>query len=100
MYLSDFMQLREAQEWVKEAWSKSEKRMSKVAELASFLEECGELGEAIRKIEHGKDKKVDIEKEVGDILLCLLTLAIRYGVDLQKAFDRTIEHVKEKYIVK
>ncbi len=94
------MQIREAQEWVKDAWSKSEKRMSKLVELASLMEECGELGEAIRKIEHGKDKEVDLEKEMGDILLCLLTLAIRYDVDLQNAFDRTIEKVKKKYIVK
>jgi NTP pyrophosphatase (non-canonical NTP hydrolase) len=94
------MQIREAQKWVKDAWSRSEKRMSKVAELASFMEECGELGEAIRKIEHGKDKKVDMEKEMGDILLCLLTLAIRYEVDLQNAFDKTVDSVKEKYIVK
>lgn len=94
------MQIREAQEWVKDAWSRSEKRMSKVAELASFMEECGELGEAIRKIEHGKDKKVDLEKEMGDILLCLLTLAIRYEVDLQNAFDKTVQSIKEKYIVK
>ncbi|MBD3155728.1 MAG: hypothetical protein GF368_03665 [Candidatus Aenigmarchaeota archaeon] len=94
------MQIREAQEWVKDAWSRSEKRMSKVAELASFMEECGELGEAIRKIEHGKKTQVDMEKEMGDILLCLLTLAIRYKVDLQTAFDKTVESVKEKYIVK
>ena len=94
------MQIREAQEWVKDAWSKSEKRMNKVSELASFMEECGELGEAIRKIEHGKDTKVDMEKEIGDILLSLLTLAIRYDVDLQNAFDKTMESVKSKYIVK
>ncbi len=94
------MQIREAQEWVKDAWSRSEKRMSKLAELASFIEECGELGECIRKIEHGKDKEVDMEKEMGDILLCLLTLAIRYDIDLQYAFDKTIESTKKKYLVK
>ncbi|NCN39013.1 MAG: hypothetical protein GW914_01370 [Candidatus Aenigmarchaeota archaeon] len=94
------MQITQAQEWVKDAWSRSEKRMSKLAELASFMEECGELGEAIRKIEHGKDKEVDLEKEMGDILLCLLTLAIRYDIDLQNAFDRTIEATKQKYLVK
>ncbi len=94
------MQISEAQDWVKDAWSKSEKRMNKVSELASFIEECGELGECIRKIEHGKDKEVDMEKEMGDILLSLLTLAIRYDVDLQKAFDKTMESVKKKYIIK
>ena len=94
------MQIREAQEWVKDAWSRSEKKMSKLAELASFIEECGELGECIRKIEHGKDKEVDMEKEMGDILLCLLTLAIRYDIDLQHAFDKTIESTKRKYLVK
>ena len=61
---------------------------------------CGELCEAIRKIEHGKDCEVDLEKEMGDVLLSLLTLAIRYDVDLQEAFDRTIEDVKKKYVVK
>jgi len=94
------MRIEEAQEWVKDAWSKSEKRMSKLAELASFVEECGELAEAIRKIEHGKDCQVDMEKEMGDILLCLITLAIRYNISLQKAFDKTMESVKKRYIVK
>ena len=94
------MKIREAQEWVKDAWSRSEKKMSKLAELASFIEECGELGECIRKIEHGKDKEIDMEKEMGDILLCLLTLAIRYDIDLQHAFDKTIESTKKKYLVK
>ena len=94
------MKIKEAQEWVRDAWSKSEKRMSKLAELASFVEECGELAEAIRKIEHGKDCQVDMEKEMGDILLCLITLAIRYNISLQKAFDKTMESVKKKYIVK
>jgi len=94
------MQIREAQKWVKDAWSRSEKRMSKLAELASFIEECGELGECIRKIEHGKDKEIDMEKEMGDILLCLLTLAIRYDIDLQDAFDKTIDSTKKKYLIK
>ena len=94
------MKIEEAQEWVKEAWSKSEKRMSKLVELAALVEECGELAEAIRKIEHGKDCQIDIEKEMGDILLSLITLAIRYNVNLQKAFDKTMESVKKKYIVK
>jgi len=94
------MKIREAQEWVKDAWSRSEKKMSKLAELASFIEECGELGECIRKIEHGKDKEIDMEKEMGDILLCLLTLAIRYDIDLQHAFDKTIESTKKKYLAK
>ena len=94
------MKIREAQEWVKDAWSRSEKKMSKLAELASFIEECGELGECIRKIEHGKDKEIDMEKEMGDILLCLLTLAIIYDIDLQHAFDKTIESTKKKYLAK
>lgn len=94
------MKIKEAQEWVKDAWSRSPKKMSKLVELATFIEECGELGEAIRKIEHGKDCEIDLEKEMGDILLSLLTLAIRYDVDLQNAFDRTVESVKKKYIVK
>ena len=94
------MKIREAQEWVKDAWSRSEKKMSKLAELASFIEECGELGECIRKIEHGKDKEIDMEKEMGDILLCLLTLAIRYDIDLQHAFDKTMESTKKRYLVK
>jgi len=41
-----------------------------------------------------------LEKEMGDILLCLLTLPIRYDIDLQNAFDRTIEATKQKYLVK
>ena len=94
------MDIRDAQKWVEDAWNKSEKKMNKVTELASFLEESGEMAEAIRKIEHGKNCVVDLEKEMGDILLTLLTLAIRYDVDLQKAFDKTMDDVKKKYIIK
>ncbi len=95
------MDIRDAQNWVVDAWSRSQNKMNKVSELASFLEECGEMAEAIRKMEHGKKNcKVDLEKEMGDILLSLLTLSIRYGVDLQKAFDKTMEDIKKKYIVK
>ena len=95
------MDIRDAQNWVVDAWNKSQSKMNKTAELASFLEESGEMAEAIRKIEHGKKNcKVDLEKEMGDILLSLLTLAIRYDVDLQKAFDKTMEDVQKKYIVK
>jgi NTP pyrophosphatase (non-canonical NTP hydrolase) len=95
--------IRESQEWVKEAWKKSPKENVKESdELLFLMEEVGEMAEAVRKLNGKKEKNtssINLEKEMGDIFLSLLTLAIRYNIDLEKAFERTKQSIIKRYIV-
>lgn len=94
--------IKEHQNWVREAWKKSPKKeIGETDELLFLMEEIGEMAEAVRKMKgkkEGKEFKVDIEKELGDIFLSLLTLSIRYNVDLEEAFEKTKKSIIEKYI--
>lgn len=92
------MEIHQAQAWVRGAWQRSEKQMDPLTELACLMEECGELAEAIRKKSHGKNKSADMEKEMGDILLSLFTLAIRNKIDLERAFKRTQQSIEQRYV--
>lgn len=95
--------IRDHQQWVKEAWKKSPKgEVAEKDELLFLMEEIGELAEAVRKKggkKENKDFEADIEKELGDIFLSILTLSLRYGVDLEKAFEKTKKSIDERYIV-
>ena len=95
--------IKQHQEWVKDAWKKSPKsNISEKDELLFLIEEVGEMAEAIRKLsgnKENKDIKADLEKELGDIFLSLLTLAIRYNIDLEKAFEKTKNSVIKRYII-
>jgi len=94
--------LNDYQEWVADAWTKSPKEnVSERDELLFLMEEVGEMAEAVRKMSGNKDNKdfqADLEKEFGDILLTLITLANRYGVDLEKAFLKTRKSIEKRYI--
>lgn len=95
------MHLKEIQDWTREAWKKSKKQVDEKLELIFLMEEIGELAEAIRKTSGQKDNKdidVDLEKEIGDILLSLVTLAIRYDVDLESAFEKVKKDVEKRYM--
>jgi NTP pyrophosphatase (non-canonical NTP hydrolase) len=100
--LNPDLKIKEHQEWVKEAWKKSpKKQVSERDELLFLMEEVGEMAEAIRKMsgnKENKDIKTDIEKELGDIFLSLLTLAIRYNVDLESAFEKTKQSILKRYM--
>ena len=91
------------QKWTKEAWKKSPKKdISEKDELLFLMEEIGEMAEAIRKINGKKENKkmrADLEKEFGDVLLSIITLANRYDVDLEKAFVKTVKSTEKRYIV-
>jgi len=90
------------QRWVKEAWKKSpKKQLSEKDELLFLFEEIGEMAEAVRKLNGHKENKelnADLEKEMGDILLSLITLAIRYDVNLQSAFEKTKDSIIRRYV--
>ena len=94
--------IKEHQEWVKNAWEKSPKEnISEKDELLFLIEEIGEMAEAIRKLsgnKENKDMKTDLEKELGDILPSLITLALRYNIDLEQAFEKTKSSIIKRYI--
>ncbi|MAG38389.1 hypothetical protein CMI45_03335 [Candidatus Pacearchaeota archaeon] len=93
--------IKEHQGWVKEAWKKSSKKIEEKDELLFLMEEIGEMAEAVRKLNGNKNDKEfasDIEKEMGDILLSLITLAIRYKIDLETAFEKTKQSVIGRYV--
>ncbi|MEK6962952.1 MAG: MazG nucleotide pyrophosphohydrolase domain-containing protein [Nanoarchaeota archaeon] len=84
--------IKDAQTWTKEAWKQSDKALTDNDMYLFLMEEIGEMAEAIRKMKGNKANKPftpDLEKELGDILLSLLTIAVRYDIDLEKAFEKT-----------
>jgi len=93
--------IKHHQKWVKNAWKKSTKRIDEKDELLFLIEEIGEMAEALRKLsgnKKNKQMKVDLEKEMGDILLSLFTLAIRHDIDLENAFEKTKKSVIKRYM--
>jgi NTP pyrophosphatase (non-canonical NTP hydrolase) len=94
--------IKQSQDWVKEAWKKAPKQVTEKDELLFLLEEIGEMAECLRKINGNKNNKqfeADLEKELGDILLCLFTLAIRYDINMEGAFQKTQESILGRYII-
>ena len=91
------------QDWTREAWKQSNKEVDEKMELIFLMEEMGEMAEAIRKIsgkKENKDMEADLEKEMGDILLSIVTLANRYDIDLEKAFSKTMDSIEKRYLLK
>ena len=64
--------------------------------LARLTEEVGELAREINHLYGPKKKKADedkkeMEDEIGDIIFTLCCLANSKGIDLDKAFERTMQ---------
>jgi len=69
--------------------------------LARLAEEVGELAREINHRFGEKTKKTeeaegDLALEIADILLVLICIANREGIDLQQAFDRMMEKVERR----
>jgi len=94
------MRLKKLQDWTKEAWKKSDKKVDEKDELLFLFEEIGEVAEAIRIQNRLKKNKPapDLEDEFGNVLLSLITLANRYNIDLEKGMEKTMKRVEERYI--
>lgn len=94
--------IKDHQEWVKYAWAKSPKEnIGESDELLFLMEEIGEMAEAVRKRNGNKENKdftANLEKEFGDILLSIITLAIRYDIDLEDAFNETKKSIERRYV--
>ena len=87
--------------WVENAWKFAPKEVTEKDEILFLIEEIGELAEAIRKKKGNKESKTanfDLEKEFGDVMLSIITLALRYGIDLENAFEKTKRSVEQRYM--
>lgn len=95
------MNLRDLQNWVKEDWENASKKMPDPhLQLLYLFEELGEVAEAIRKTAGNKervDKEVDLEGELGDVLIALSTIANSYGVDLGEAAEKSKKKIIERH---
>ncbi len=64
-----------------------------------FLEECGELAKAARKIQKMKtdsgSEQFHLDHEAADVFIYLLDICNHFGIDLEKAF-RDKEEINKK----
>ena len=94
------MRIKQAQKWVQDDWQKKSKSVDEKTEILFMIEELGEFAEMVRKQEGKKDRKklkIDLEKELGDLLICLATLANRHGIDLEKAFLKSKRKIEKRH---
>jgi len=96
------MDLKELQNWVKKDWEKeSKKKPDCRLQLIYLFEELGEMAEAIRKLSGNKKRKrlrVDLEGEMGDVLITLATVANYYGINLNNSVSKTKKKITKRHI--
>lgn len=81
-------------DWIKEH---GVRYFNELTNMAQLTEEVGEVARIIARrygeqSEKESDKQKDLGEELADVLFVLLCLANQTGTDLQKAFDRRMEH--------
>lgn len=90
--LNEESSVAEIQKYIKDM--KKERKFDEVTierEMMLFVEEIGELAKAIRKSTHGrldikKEYDTNVEEELADCFIYLLSIANMNNVDLFKAF--------------
>jgi NTP pyrophosphatase (non-canonical NTP hydrolase) len=95
------MKLSDLQQWVAKDWDEhSPKKPDPHLQLLYMIEEFGEVAEAIRKNQGDKKRKdvsVDLEGELGDLLITICTLANTYGVDLEKSASKAQAKITKRH---
>ena len=96
-----FMNIQELQAWVKEDWETSSTiKPDPHLQLIYLFEELGEMAEAIRKSSGFKARKevdVDLEGEMGDVMIALVTVANEYQIDLTAAVEKCKRKIQERH---
>lgn len=90
------MDLKQIQNWTKEAWKKSKKKADKQTEMLFLIEEVGEVAAAVRAMNGFKEATPDLEKELGDVILSVASIANSYDIDLNNAFQRTMYSIEQR----
>lgn len=95
------MNISELQQWVRTDWEEhSNNRPDPHLQLLYLFEELGEMAEAIRKNSGYKDRKdevMDLEGEMGDVLIALATVANNYNIDLEAATQKSKEKIAQRH---
>ena len=69
----------------------------RIGNAIGLFEEVGELSKEIMEIEmYGESRKREFEDECADVLFSLFSLCDSHDADLQSAYLRKIEKIKEK----
>jgi len=94
------MTLKQYQEEV-DKWAQQFKKpyYSPLSQMARLTEEVGELAREINNIHGDKTKKPtedkkEIEDELGDIIFTAMCIANNLGINLDEAFEKTMEKYK------
>lgn len=77
------LKIRDAQQEIKKQYYRRDELRGLYATFTWFIEEIGELGEALLKM-----NKESIEEEIADVFAWLLSIANIVGVDLEDAFKK------------
>lgn len=84
--------LTQFQSFIRDRYHETDSARGPAKTFLWFMEEVGELAEAIANLERGKSDQGNLEEEFADVLAWLATLANITGVDLAHA-------IHEKYVV-
>lgn len=74
------------------AWTNSQLMEGSVGDVGDLMK-LVMAKEGVREIEQVDDK---LAHELSDCLWCILVLADRYGIDLEKAFMKTMDELEER----
>lgn len=95
------MNLDELQKWVSDDWQHSSKKQpDQCLQLMYLFEELGELVEAIRKSQGDKERKrmaVDIDGEMGDVVIALATIANHHKISLSQAVAKSKQKIINRH---
>lgn len=94
--------LKEAQEIIRKFVEERSWERPSADTFIHLVEEIGEVGRNILIMKdyggaHTKDKPVNMEEELADVLYLLLKLANENNVDLQNAFTSKVEKIRKKF---
>lgn len=76
------MELAKIQDWAREHFGERTQELTLDYGVARLLVQAGQLGEAV--LQQGKD----LDKEIVDVLLVLVAVANRCGIDLEVSVQR------------
>jgi NTP pyrophosphatase (non-canonical NTP hydrolase) len=89
---------KEVDNWIKEH---GVRYFNELTNMAQLTEEVGEVARIIARrygeqSEKESDKDKDLGEELADVIFVVLCLANQTGIDLQKAFDKKMDHKTQR----
>lgn len=93
------MEIDKIQKGIEDMWKRTKSPASDFDFLLFFMEEVGEMAEAIRKNTRGKDndRKIDLNKEIGDVFFMLISIANKYNIDCSVAIKVAMDDIERRY---